>query len=200
MKMCINGQARIRSQGSTPKTCAVCSVSKKNPATIRNPQATIPIGLRHHECSWCSWFIGAVPSSALNAPADKIVKRPEYQRDVPTPDEALGHSEAKTAPAQQLETRQEDRQCRMLHGETREQQISRNANQVGDYEKQTEAQSEGHNRDYARVADTGLRSRPRPGHALHLAHNGTFFFRYIIPIGPISSSSAVFFCSSPSAA
>src|SRR5215472_3009549 len=196
MKMCINGQARIRSQGSTPKTCAVCSVSKKKPATIRNPQVTIPTGLRHQDGCWRSWFIGAVPSSALNPAADKIVKRPEHERDVPTPDEALGHSEAKTAPAQQFKARQEDRQCRMLHGETREQQISRNANQVGEYEKQTEAQSEGHNRDYARVADTGLCSRPRPGHALHLAHNGASRILYIIPIGPISSSSVVFFCSS----
>src|SRR6516162_3921757 len=200
MKMCINGQARIRSQGSTPKTCAVCSVSKKNPATIRNPQVTIPIGLRHQDGSWCSWFIGAAPSSALKTPAEKIVKRPEHQRDVPAPDEALGHSQAKAAPAQQFETRQEDRQCRMLHGETRKQQIPRNANQVGDYEKQTEAQSEGHNRDRDRVAGIGLRSGPRSGHALHLAHDDTSRCRYIIPMGPISSSSAVFFCSSPSAA
>src|SRR5215469_12670316 len=200
MKMCINGQARIRSQGSTPKTCAVCSVSKKNPATIRNPQATIPIGLRHHECSSCSWFIGAVPSSALNAPADKIVKRPEHERDVPTPDETLGHSQTKAAPAQQFETRQKDRQRRMLHGETGQQQISRNADEIGNHEEQTQAQSKGHNRDCARLADTGLRSGPRPGHALHLAHDGTSRFHYINPMGPISSSSAVFFCSSLSAA
>src|SRR5215469_6674875 len=200
MKRCISGQARIRSQGSTPKTCAVCSVSKKNPATIRNPQVTLPIGVRHQDGCWRSSFIGAAPPSALNASAEKIVKPPENDCDVPAPDEALGHSQTKAAPAQQFETRQKDRQCCMLHGETREQQISRNANQVGDYEKQTEAQSEGHNRDYARVADTGLRSRPRPGHALHLAHNGASRILYIIPIGPISSSSVVFFCSSLSAA
>src|SRR6516165_7516488 len=100
MKMCISGQARIRSQGSTPKTCAVCSVSKKNPATIRKPQVTIPIGDRHQDCSWCSWFTGAVPSSALKASAEKIVEPPEHERDVPTPDEALGHSQTKAAPAQ----------------------------------------------------------------------------------------------------
>src|SRR6516165_258496 len=121
MKMCISGQARIRSQGSTPKTCAVCSVSKKNPATIRKPQATIPIGVRHHGCSCRSSFIGRVLVSTCGTLADKIVKRPEYQRDVPAPDEALGHSQAKAAPAQQFETRQEDRQRRVLHRETRKQ-------------------------------------------------------------------------------
>src|SRR6516225_2488382 len=121
MKLCISGQARIRSQGSTPKTCAVCSVSKKNPATIRNPQVTIPIGLLHQDGSWCSWFIGEAPSSAFNASTEKIVKRPEHKRDVPTPDEALGHSQTKATPAQQFESRQEDRQRRMLYGETREQ-------------------------------------------------------------------------------
>src|SRR6516165_10375416 len=54
-------------------------------------------------------------------------------------------------------------------------------NQVGDEEKQTEAQSEGHNRDGARLADIELRSGPRPGHALHLAHVDALRFRYIIP-------------------
>src|SRR5215472_2185005 len=200
MKMCINGQARIRSQGSTPKTCAVCSVSKKKPATIRNPQVTIPTGLRHQDGCWRSWFIGAVPSSALNAPADKIVKRPEYERDVPTPDEALGHSQTKAAPAQQFETRQEDRQRRMLYRETRRQQVACNANHVGDYEEESEAQSQGHNGDCPGLARTGPHSRRRPGHGLHLTHDYASRFRYIIPIGPISSSSAVFFCSSLSAA
>src|SRR6516164_9485414 len=158
MKMCISGQARISSQGSTPKTCDVCSVSKKNPATIRNPQVTIPIGLRHQDGCWGSWFIGAAPSSALNAAADKIVKRPEYQGDVPTPDEGLHHSQTKAAPVQQFKTRQKDRQCRMLHGEPGQQQIPRNADEIGNQEEQTEAQSEDHNRDCAGLADTGLRS------------------------------------------
>src|SRR6516164_10026375 len=110
MKMCISGQARIRSQGSTPKTCAVCSVSKKNPATIKKPQATRPIGVRHHGCSCRSSFIGRVLVSACDTPADKIVQRPEYQRDVPTPDEALGHSQTKAAPTQQFKARQKNRQ------------------------------------------------------------------------------------------
>src|SRR5215469_10998895 len=140
------------------------------------------------------------PSSALNVSAQKVVERPEHQGDVPPPDEAFDEAEKVALPAQQFKTRQKDRQCRMLHGETREQQIPRNANHVGDYEKQTEAQSEGHNGDCARLADTGLRSGPRPGHALHLAHDGTSRFHYINPMGPISSSSAVFFCSSLSAA
>ena len=52
----------------------------------------------------------------------------------------------------------------------------------------------------ARLAGTGLHSRPRPRHALHLAHPCASRSRYIIPMGPISSSSAVFFCSSRSAA
>src|SRR6516165_1736971 len=121
MKMCISGQARIKRYGSTPKTCAVCSVSKKNPATIRKPQATIPIGVRHHDCSCRSSFIGRVLVSACDTPADKIVERSEYQGDGPAPDEALGHSQAKAAPAQQLKTRQKNRQRRMLHGETRKQ-------------------------------------------------------------------------------
>src|SRR6516165_3911387 len=130
MKRCISGQARIKSQGSTPKTCAVCSVSRKNPATIRNPQATIPIGVRHHGCSCRSSFMGRVLVSACDTPADKIVKRSEYQRDVPAPDEALRHPQTKAAPAQQFKTRQKDRQRAMLHRETREQEIPRNANQV----------------------------------------------------------------------
>src|SRR6516165_1725780 len=136
IKRCISGQASTSSQGSAPKTCAVCSVSKKNPATIRKPQVTSPIGVRHHGCSCRSSFIGWVLVSACDTPADKIVKRPESQRDVPTPDEALGHSQTKAAPAQQFKTRQKDRQCRMLHGETRQPQIARNANHVGDEEKQ----------------------------------------------------------------
>src|SRR5215471_3193553 len=102
MKMCISGQARIRSQGSTPKTCAVCSVSKKNPATIRKPQVTIPIGVRHQEGSWCSAFIGPVPSSALYASAQKVVERPEHQGDVPPPDEAFDEAEKVALPAQQF--------------------------------------------------------------------------------------------------
>src|SRR5262245_47665997 len=120
MKRCISGQARIRSQGSTPKTCAVCSVSRKNPATIRKPQAMSPIAVRHHGCSCRSSFIALVLVSAGDTPADKIVKRPEDQGDVPTPDEAFRHSQTKAAPAQQFKTRQKDRQCRMPHGETRE--------------------------------------------------------------------------------
>src|SRR6516162_11921602 len=121
MKRCISGQARIKSQGSTPKTCAVCSVSKKNPATIRKPQVTSPIGVCHHGRSCRSSFIGRVLCSACDTLADKIVERPEYQGDVPTPDKAFRHSQTKAAPAQQFKTRQKDRQCRMLHGETREQ-------------------------------------------------------------------------------
>jgi hypothetical protein len=37
--------------------CAVCSVSKKNPATIRKPRATSPIGVRHQGCSCRSSFM-----------------------------------------------------------------------------------------------------------------------------------------------
>src|SRR5262244_1586114 len=121
MKRCISGQARMRTQGSTPKTCAVCSVSKKNPATIRKPQATSPIGVRHHGCCCRSSLIGQVLVSAYDTSADKIVKRPEYHGDVPTPDEALRHSQTKAAPAQQFKARQKDRQRPMLHRETREQ-------------------------------------------------------------------------------
>src|SRR6516165_11420190 len=105
MKMCISGQARIRSQGSTPKTCAVCSVSKKNPATIRNPQVTIPIGVRHQDGCLCSWFTGRVLCSALETPAEKIVNRPEHERDVPTPDEAFDKAKEVTLPSQKFEPR-----------------------------------------------------------------------------------------------
>src|SRR6516162_11303296 len=117
MKRCIIRQASTSSQGSAPNTCAVCSVSKKKPATIRKPQVTIPIGVRHHGCSCRSSFMDRVLVSACDTLADKIVKRSEYQRDVPAPDEALRHPQTKAAPAQQFKTRQKDRQRRMLHGE-----------------------------------------------------------------------------------
>src|SRR6516165_5834307 len=54
MKRCISGQARTKRYGSTPKTWAVCSVSKKKAATTRNPQSTIPNGVRHHGVFACS--------------------------------------------------------------------------------------------------------------------------------------------------
>src|SRR5437870_2229096 len=100
MKRCISGQARIRRYGSTPKTCAVCSVSKKNPATIRKPQVASPIGVRHHGCSLRSSFIGHSFTQRGHAPAEKIVKRPEHERDVPTPDEAFDESQDETAPSE----------------------------------------------------------------------------------------------------
>src|SRR6516162_4772434 len=62
-----------------------------------------------------------VPYSALNAPAEKIVKRPEHERDVPAPDEAFDEAEEVALPAQKFEPRQKDGQRRMLHGETRQQ-------------------------------------------------------------------------------
>src|SRR6516162_6430030 len=105
MKRCISGQARIRRYGSTPKTCAVCSVSKKNPATIRNPQVTIPIGLRHQDGCSCSWFIGRALYSALETPAEKIVDGPEHQCDVPTPDEAFNEAKKVALPSQKFEPR-----------------------------------------------------------------------------------------------
>lgn len=52
-------QARMIRYGSTPKTCAVCCVSRKKPATTRKPQRANPLGVRHLVCSEVSGILAS---------------------------------------------------------------------------------------------------------------------------------------------
>ena len=56
--------------------CAVCSVSKKNPATIRKPRATSPIGVRHQGCSCRSSFMAGSLSQRATRRLIKLYSAP----------------------------------------------------------------------------------------------------------------------------
>src|SRR5689334_16415798 len=106
MKRCISGQATKSSEGSAPKTCAVCSVRRKNPATPRKPRVTIPPGDRHQDCSFGSVIAGSLGSA--RPAAEEVVQPAEQQGDIPAPQDALDKAKEEAPPAQEREAWQED--------------------------------------------------------------------------------------------
>src|SRR6516162_2366143 len=116
--------------------------------------------------------------SVQDTSAEEVVERYEDPGDVPAPDEAFDEAQEKALPAQQFESRQEDRKRPVLYGETRQQQIARYANHVADHEKRTEAQSQP--RDTQRGHSSFAGRCPRRG--LHLTHVS------LLPSGIVTSS------------
>lgn len=90
------------SQGSTPKTCAVCSVSKKNPATIRKPQVTNPDRTPPPRL-FVLFVIHGIRS--VRYAAEEIVKRHEHDGDVPAPGKAFDEAKEVALPTQKFESR-----------------------------------------------------------------------------------------------